>query len=336
MLRTLGLSELDEAVYHALLNGPVRSTAELTAAVGSEQDAAGRSLLRLANLGLVRTKADGTTPTYEPSDPSIAISALIRRRQTELDELHPIGQRLAETFRQTSVRSGQTSIVEIVSSRELLRERAAALESNVTTEKLAFDLPPYVVDAITYPEVEQEKRSLERHVRRRVIYSRHALNIADRFRRVTALVELGEEARIMPELPMKLSIFDRHTAILPLSPDIDPSETSVIVHRSALLDALIALFEVMWQRAIPISPEARPEPDGPEDDLDVIVAMLAAGMTDQAIIRQLGLSTRTARRRMASIYHRLNAGTRFQAGYNAALAATASDSPPSQRQGISP
>lgn len=71
---------------------------------------------------------------------------------------------------------------------------------------------------------------------------------------------------------MKLAIFDRHTAILPLS----------------------------------------------SDDLSTIIAMLTAGLTDQAIMRQLEISTRTMRRRMASIYERLNAGTRFHAGYNAA------------------
>ncbi|WP_329244690.1 hypothetical protein OG417_48270 [Actinoallomurus sp. NBC_01490] len=87
--------------------------------------------------------------------------------------------------------------MEIVSGQEAIRERATALESNLTTEKLAFDLPPYVVDLLTYPEVEAEKPSLERRVRRRVIYSRHALDIGDRFSRVAALVELGEEARML-------------------------------------------------------------------------------------------------------------------------------------------
>ncbi|WP_329244687.1 LuxR C-terminal-related transcriptional regulator [Actinoallomurus sp. NBC_01490] len=125
---------------------------------------------------------------------------------------------------------------------------------------------------------------------------------------------------------MKLAIFDRHTAILPLSSDTDASQTSVIVRRSALLDALIMFFELMWQRATPIGDGVRLEPGDRADDLSVIVAMLAAGLTDQAIMRQLDISTRTMRRRMASVYQRLNAGTRFQAGYNAALVAAASDS----------
>jgi hypothetical protein len=98
------------------------------------------------------------------------------------------------------------------------------------------------------------------------------------------------------------------------------------VRRSALLDALIMFFELMWQRATPIGDGVRLEPGDRADDLSVIVAMLAAGLTDQAIMRQLDISTRTMRRRMASVYQRLNAGTRFQAGYNAGLVAAASDS----------
>lgn len=317
MLSALGLSPLEEAIYDVLLKGPVRSAGALAAAVGTNRSAAKRALLRLGELGLVRTGADGRTPTYEPADPGTAISALIRRRQTELDELHSVGQRLAETFHQASVRDGRAPIVEVISGQAVLRERATALDSNLTAEKLAFDVPPYVVDVFTYPEVETERRSLERHVRRKVIYSRQALEIADRFSRVAALVELGEEARVLPELPMKLAIFDRHTAILPLSSDTDASQTSVIVRRSTLLDALIMFFELMWQRATPIRDGVGTEP-ARGDDLSTIIAMLAAGLTDQAIMRQLDISTRTMRRRMASIYERLNAGTRFQAGYNAA------------------
>jgi DNA-binding NarL/FixJ family response regulator len=50
-----------------------------------------------------------------------------------------------------------------------------------------------------------------------------------------------------------------------------------------------------------------------------IIALLLSGLTDEAIARQLGVSYRTARRRIAALIERLGVHTRFQAGVQAAL-----------------
>jgi DNA-binding NarL/FixJ family response regulator len=49
-----------------------------------------------------------------------------------------------------------------------------------------------------------------------------------------------------------------------------------------------------------------------------IVELLAVGMKDEAILRQLGISERTLRRRIAALLARLGATGRFQAGVQAA------------------
>lgn len=49
----------------------------------------------------------------------------------------------------------------------------------------------------------------------------------------------------------------------------------------------------------------------------MLVRLLHAGFKDQAIARQLGVSVRTATRRVAALMRRLDAGTRFQAGVKA-------------------
>jgi DNA-binding NarL/FixJ family response regulator len=45
-----------------------------------------------------------------------------------------------------------------------------------------------------------------------------------------------------------------------------------------------------------------------------VLTLLGAGLTDQAIARQLGVSLRTARRRINAIMTRVHGSTRFQAG----------------------
>ncbi|WP_322779451.1 response regulator transcription factor, partial [Frankia sp. Cas4] len=49
-----------------------------------------------------------------------------------------------------------------------------------------------------------------------------------------------------------------------------------------------------------------------------VLRLLAAGMTDEAIARKIGVSTRTIRRQTSEIMDQLDAGSRFQAGILAA------------------
>ena len=49
-----------------------------------------------------------------------------------------------------------------------------------------------------------------------------------------------------------------------------------------------------------------------------ILALLAAGAPDATIARQTGVSQRTVERRVRALMDRLGAGTRFQAGVQAA------------------
>jgi len=124
---------------------------------------------------------------------------------------------------------------------------------------------------------------------------------------------------VLPELPLKLRVFDRQAALIPLAADVGVMHTVAVVHHSALLEALVCLFDALWDRATPLGggdPATTPSPLSAEDER--VVSMLAAGMSDEAIARQLGVSARTARRRVQRLLHRLHAATPFQAGIAAA------------------
>jgi DNA-binding NarL/FixJ family response regulator len=92
------------------------------------------------------------------------------------------------------------------------------------------------------------------------------------------------------------------------------------------VDALSALFEMYWDRALPLHVnDGRAELAGPssdtapsEDDRHLLV-LLVGGLTDQEIAAQLGISDRTVRRGVRAMMSRLDAATRFQAGYQAVL-----------------
>ncbi|MEE1671975.1 LuxR C-terminal-related transcriptional regulator (plasmid) [Streptomyces sp. WAC07094] len=103
------------------------------------------------------------------------------------------------------------------------------------------------------------------------------------------------------------------------------------LHRGApLLDALTELFERYWATAASLSgpglepspPPGPPAEDGsarmPTDEERNLLALFAAGVKDDAIARQFGISTRTLRRRIQDLYAELGTTNRFGAGVAAA------------------
>jgi DNA-binding NarL/FixJ family response regulator len=98
-----------------------------------------------------------------------------------------------------------------------------------------------------------------------------------------------------------------------------------------LLEALTELFERYWATAPSLSggPDSEPLPSPgpsaqgdeerePTDEERSLLALFAAGVKDEAIARQFGVSTRTLRRRIQDLYTELGTTNRFGAGVAAA------------------
>jgi DNA-binding NarL/FixJ family response regulator len=98
---------------------------------------------------------------------------------------------------------------------------------------------------------------------------------------------------------------------------------SMLVQSSGLLDALVALFEAIWDQAYPllsnISGDGVLERRAELDELDShILALLLTGMTDEAVAGQLGTSRRTVQRRIHQLMVKAGADTRIELGWYAA------------------
>ncbi|MFJ9712968.1 hypothetical protein [Streptomyces sp. NPDC101234] len=79
--------------------------------------------------------------------------------------------------------------------------------------------------------------------------------------------------------------------------------------------AVEALVRTRWRQAVPLHGEVGDEL-GDEDRS--LLALMAAGLKDEAIARRLGWSPRAMRRRVSALLTRLGATNRFQAGAIAA------------------
>ncbi|GAB3900204.1 hypothetical protein GCM10029964_087220 [Kibdelosporangium lantanae] len=122
----------------------------------------------------------------------------------------------------------------------------------------------------------------------------------------------GEQARIDGDVPMKLAIADDRLAIIPLMRPGDPTLTaSYLIHPSPLLDALIALFESVWTRSVPVRLGLAESGELSADEAKLLM-LLASGATDKAAGRALGWSERTVQRHVTKLMARVGAQTRFQ------------------------
>lgn len=117
---------------------------------------------------------------------------------------------------------------------------------------------------------------------------------------------------------MKLLLMDRSIGFLPLHAQ-HPVAGSLLIRPSPLLDALVALFESIWLRSVPLVP--RPDPSVPLGEVDErsaqILTMMAPGLKDEAIARALNVSRRTAQKHVSDLMTELGARTRFQAAIRA-------------------
>ena len=149
--------------------------------------------------------------------------------------------------------------------------------------------------------------------RSRAIYPARALSEAPEA--LATRARLGEQVRVLSEVPTRMFIFGDAHAVLP-EPLGFTDEPRVHVRQRSVVAALTLWFELLWSRAAPV-PELE-SGNGRTDGRQFLLEQLMAGATDEAIARTLGISLRTVRRRVAALMSELGVDTRFQAGVEAA------------------
>jgi hypothetical protein len=303
MLQPLGVSSDAESVYRILLRNPRSTVGELASLAGRSLRWTRVSASTLEALGLV-SRLPGRPARLVATPPDMAVEVLVARQETEIAAIRRAATALAADLPVEHHRPEDQ--LHIVVGKEAVAAQFMQLQQAATGELRVLDRPPYAQDpAQPNPG---ESTLLARGVRVRGIYAPEALEVPGALELLRAAVAGGEEARVYVDVPLKLAIADESVAILPFTAKTSVMiDSALVVYAPTLLDALGKLFDLLWQVAEPILPAS-------EDTDDRLLSLLAAGLKDEAIARQLGVSLRTVHRRTSELSLSLGARTRFQAG----------------------
>ncbi|MFL6001088.1 MAG: helix-turn-helix transcriptional regulator [Streptomyces sp.] len=307
----VGVSAFDETVYRAILHQPDAGPAGWALLTGASPARLRESCDRLLGVGLLQPP--DSMGGLRAIDPRVAVRGLIRRRETVSELLAATAEEMATAYEAGLLREEPTRLIEVASGEGAIAARLEEMYARAEHEVCLFDTPPYLAPPVRQMDLQADL--LRRGIVSRGIYAAPALEDPKALSRALRMVEVGEQARVLPSVPLKLLVVDGCRALLPLTASAAGGYCAVVVWHSAVTEALQKLFEMAWQQAIPLG-QATDDGELSESDR-TLTRLLAAGMKDEAVARHLGVSLRTLRRRVSELQERLGVTSRFQLGMRA-------------------
>lgn len=313
-------------LYRLLLQHPASTKDHLALEMAADPPLVQRLLRQLHTQHLAVEHAGAWDALQPPED----LDARLASQQDAIAELraHHEQMRLLQDAFHTHGHSEHSDGIELVATPSALLERLETLQANVRHTVRGFDREPHYTSTNEVSVLEQESREGERlraGVDFRVIYEPSMWDNSWHAHSTMQAIAAGEQARIFPRLPMKLYIFDEERAVVPLDPVRHSDGSSLIIHPSGLLHALVEVFDIVWSISTPITGARGAAPSAEEAGEEevserehVIISMLAAGASDSRIMHQLGISRSTVTRTIGELCERLHVTTRYQLGAESA------------------
>ncbi|MFC4783370.1 LuxR C-terminal-related transcriptional regulator [Nocardioides sp. MAHUQ-72] len=317
LIDMLGLTPDEFAVYRLIVGVGAITPEGLQSALELTTDQVASAIRRLTTSGLVRSGHGQVLAV----DPATALRPRLAELTTAAQALSTLTSQLSEDFYASRRRQEPVRLLEVITGSTTLRGTLEAVQQQARHEMLWL----CKANAVALPSEANtaELRALDRGVPYRVIYERPLLTEPGMVANIAAGIERGEQARVLPSLPVRLAVADRSTAVLPLTTTVARGQepTAAVVHDSVLCQVLVALFEELWERATPLGRiSATDVTEGP-DLLDLhpedryLLSLVVSGVPDKAIASQLGVSLRTVQRRVSTLMVSMNVETRVELAY---------------------
>lgn len=315
-----GISADADVVYRALVTLGPQPTMRVAQDLGMTARRVAEALDELVASDAVHAlRRHRSRPRTAHSDvwcavaPTVVIDTLRRRRLRLADPWELARRHLATVdgldLSSASRHNGEQ--LRLLRGIDLIRDRIAELAGQERQEHLSMSPEQAISAPALVAAAPLDKALLRRGGRLRILGVPPADGDVTGGHR-TELTELGAEQRVADSLPLKVMIFDRTVAMLPLDL-LAPGNGVLEVHEPGLVRSLLALVGQHWTGARDPHSPAQP-PVRLSARQIALIELMAAGHTDGAIARRLRISQRTIGYTMRGLMDRLHAENRFQLG----------------------
>ena len=155
---------------------------------------------------------------------------------------------LAPAFADGQKQTDPLEYIELLRDRGAINERFEELQKGIQREILVFTKPPYATPA----QENVEGLAVARTHTARAVYEFSAFDDPAFAEGVRRFIEVGEQARFVPELPLKLVIIDETIVMFGMEDPVAGSAelTIVVVEHLALARLLKIAFEAVWEQGL--------------------------------------------------------------------------------------
>jgi len=310
-----GLDDVAEIAYRAMLRNPELGLEALARHLELDRDEVVAAVDELLRVGLVSRTVTGLVP----APPATTLGSLLHgelrdleERQARLDTVRSSLSGFAADHMVGQSRGWSSMPFELLSPDEAFVV-VEDIQRGTTGEVLACHPAVNIdVDSPAYVSLVEHQLGAGRPMRG--LYPADVLDDRPRLAYVRRWAAAGEEVRLMNHALPPMAVFGDEAAFVS-STWGGGVEGQLLVRAPALVALVRELFDQYWERATPLIPPVR---DAQVDERRQVLELLTLGSKDESIARQLGVSLRTVRRRVAELMGELDSGTRFQAGVEAA------------------
>jgi sugar-specific transcriptional regulator TrmB/DNA-binding CsgD family transcriptional regulator len=308
MLHALGLGEREDIVYQYLLETKPATAEDVQAETGLRSAQARQALARLAEAGFAQRLPDDSQ-RFAAASPQTVETAIMRKLIDLHDAQEQLG-RLSTRYRAARLEADGAGIFEVIKGADAVRENTLALVASARTETLNMAKPPNIA---LHPS---EHVEADETVHGRTVFDQVLVRDEETLDAIRSSTGTHYEFRVHALVPVKMLVIDRQVAMMYMRhQDEDP--VAALIRESPILDSFLALFDYVWDTATTLQHLSFDKPGDPKrcplthDDL-LLLSLLLAGLTDQAIARQLRVSVRTIERRVRAMMDAAHVRTRTQ------------------------
>jgi sugar-specific transcriptional regulator TrmB len=252
-LQYLDIPRREGEVYLALLHKKEFTAPEISKITSVSRTKSYEILQNLVKKGLCSESFRNGMKVFSCTDPKIVIENIkseYEKRKSVADELQVT---LNELFVKSENIESPLDYIEVLTDNEQIREKWLTIQKNTKKELIYFTKPPYVSDLDD--NVENESDIIEKQVKVKSIYEYKDASqeeIDCLIKTIEKYLKVGEEARILEELPMKLLVSDDNISMFTLCDRISmkTSMTSILVNHPSFTKAMREVFSSYWQKGI--------------------------------------------------------------------------------------